>query len=101
MIENMKALDQNAKEVIFWTYTRLIYSYFIIGNDDLEHKLDVIKKDYLYTEFLKVEFRKLSFKQKILINLLKSGNDYLLYGVLKIIKTIKIKLPYVFAKIKK
>lgn len=80
---------------IFWMYTRFVYAS-IIGGDSI----DLIIQDDLYLSFRKINFSNLSFKQKIMIEILRSKSNLLISVMAKIVGFVKNKNPILFAKVK-
>lgn len=96
-------LTQKNKELIYWMYTRYIYSTIernLSNKDYLVHLIANIKENELYNKFLLVEFKNITIKQKLMIYILKSKKSKMLIILVKIISWIKNKLPIFFAKIK-
>lgn len=96
-------LTQKNKEIIYWMYTRYIYSTIernLSNKDCLITLIDSIKIDKIYKQFLLVKFKNVTMKQKIMIYILKRKQLKMLVNFVKIISWIKKKFPIFFAKIK-
>lgn len=97
-------LTQENKEIIYWMYTRYIYSTIernLSNEKYLINLIDTIKKDKIYHQFLLIKFKKITIKQKIMIAILKIKYPKILINFIKLISWVKNKLPIFFAKIKK
>lgn len=100
---NPDAYDDEINSIVFWWYTRFIYSTLLRAQEDstnIKNEITTIKADYLYNRFLGVNFISLSIKQKIMIRLLKMDDWTILLGLTKLIGWTKKIFPNVFATIK-
>ena len=96
-------LTQKNKEIIYWMYTRYIYSTIernLSSKDCLMDLISSIKMDEIYRQFLLVDFQDITVKQKIMIYILKKKKARTLIDFVKFVSWIKNKLPIFFAKIK-
>lgn len=104
MCNEFNNLTQKNKEIIFWMYTRYIYSTIErnLNNNrkDIVALIDKIKKDDLYKEFLLIKFKEISKKQTLMIYCLKYSNNYVLMVLAKYIGLIKKNFPIIFTKFK-
>lgn len=91
------------RQMIFWVYTRLVYSLLIRANSYHEflNKIATIRSDSLYVQFKKVDYASTSFKQRFMTTLLKMSTAIPLYATLRGIRFIQEKCPVLFAKVKK
>ena len=97
-------LTQENKEIIYWMYTRYVYSTIerhLSNKNYFMNLINDIKKDKIYNQFLLVDFKQITIKQKIMIYILKIKYPKVLINFIKFISWIKNKLPIFFAKIKK
>ena len=94
--------DDEINSILFWWYTRFVYSTLIRTQDtsNIKSEIVTIKTDPLYNRFLGVKFVSLSIKQKIMVRLLKMDDWTILLTLAKFIGWIKRTFPNVFATIK-
>ena len=96
-------LTQKNKELIYWMYTRYVYSAIernLSNKEYLINLIEKIKKSKLYRQFFLIDFKNITMKQKIMIYVLKRRQMKIIIIFAKMISWIKSKLPIFFAKIK-
>ena len=95
-------LTQENKELIYWMYTRYIYSTIErnLSNNNFKNLINKIKKDDLYKQFLLVNFKGINKKEKLMIYCLKYANNNILLALINFISLVKKRFPIIFAKIK-
>lgn len=101
MCDKLSNLTEENKKIIFWMYTRYVYSAIERNlNNNLESSINKIKKDKLYKQFLLVDFKGINKKAQIMIYCLKYANNNILLVLIKFISLIKKSFPIIFAKFK-
>lgn len=104
MCNEIDNLTSKNKEIIFWMYTRFVYSTIErnLNNNNkyLINLVNKIKSDELYKQFLSVDFKKISKKQALMIYCLKYANNNILLVLTKFISLMKKSFPIIFAKFK-
>ena len=95
-------LTQENKELIYWMYTRYVYSAIERNLDtgNLKQIINDIKNDNLYKQFLAVNFEGINKKAKVMIYCLKYANNNILLLLIKFISLVKKSFPIIFAKFK-
>ena len=90
------------KKIIFWMYTRYVYSAIERNLDagNLKQIISDIKNDSLYKQFLAVNFEGINKKAKVMIYCLKYANNNILLLLIKFISLVKKSFPIIFAKFK-
>lgn len=103
MCNEINNLTSQNKKIIFWMYTRFVYSTIERNLNNSKYIINLInriKSDELYKQFLLVEFKKISKKQALMIFCLKHANNNILLVLTKFISLMKKSFPIIFAKFK-
>lgn len=103
ILSDKNCLTQVNREILFWLYTRIIYSAIERCRDRENFKLLYyqIRNEKLYSYFRKTSFEYSNIKRKILIYLIKYENPYFIYFASRFIGYIKKKFPVIFSRIKR
>lgn len=102
MCNKFNNLTEENKKIIFWMYTRYVYSAIErnLDTDNLKQIINDIKNDSLYKQFLAVNFKGINKKAKLMIYCLKYANNNILLLLIKFISLVKKSFPIIFAKFK-
>lgn len=97
-------IDQPTMNNIFWLYTRFIYSTIqrkVANREAINEFMKEIKKSKLFLIYQNIDFSNMSYKQKIMISLLRSSHDDLFKILIQCISFIRSRFPFVFAALKR
>ena len=93
--ESDNCTEENLRSV-FWLYTRFVYASLAQGES-----FGVIHKDGLFLRFREVNFSNCSLKQRVMTQVLKTGNSVLILTFAKSMKFLKTHLPVIFVMLKR
>lgn len=96
LLRKYDALTSSNLDKVYWMFTRFVYSCLENGDS-----LFQIRREKLFSDFRNHRFENLSFKQDVLVSILKNDNSWLINGFVNLISIVKKYMPILFARIKR